>query len=85
MHVAKNFGKGAPVRINTAPFSEIKVVLGFTEVRALMDYREKNGEKPSFAIIGQGSGQSDAAKAEGQKAKIERLPLVGQLVYPAGC
>jgi len=49
-YLTKNFGKGAPVRINTAPFSEIKVVLGFTvpEVRALMDYREKNGELKSF-------------------------------------
>ena len=70
-YLAKNFGKGAPVRINTAPFSEIKVVLGFTvaEVRALMDYREKNGELKSFDQLLKVPG-IDAAKAEGQKAKI---------------
>ena len=70
-YLTKNFGKGAPVRINTAPFSEIKVVLGFTvaEVRALMDYREKNGELKSFDQLLKVPG-IDAAKAEGQKAKI---------------
>src|ERR1022692_909435 len=42
-YLAKNFGEGAPVRINTAPFAEIRLVLGFTvaEVRALLDYREQ--------------------------------------------
>jgi competence protein ComEA len=70
-YLTKNFGKGAPVRINTAPFSEIKVVLGFTvpEVRALLDYREKNGELKSFDQLLKVPG-IDAAKAEGQKAKI---------------
>jgi len=70
-YLTKNFGKGAPVRINTAPFSEIKVVLGFTvpEVRALMDYREKNGELKSFDQLLKVPG-IDAAKAESQKAKI---------------
>ncbi len=70
-YLTKNFGKGAPVRINTAPFSEIKVVLGFTvpEVRALLDYREKNGELKSFDQLLKVPG-IDAAKAESQKAKI---------------
>jgi competence protein ComEA len=70
-YLAKNFGKGAPVRINTAPFAEIKIVLGFTvpEVRALMDYREKNGDLKSFDQLLKVPG-IDPAKAEGQKAKI---------------
>ena len=70
-YLTKNFGKDAGVRINTAPFSEIKVVLGFTvpEVRALLDYREKNGELKSFDQLLKVPG-IDAAKAEGQKAKI---------------
>jgi competence protein ComEA len=70
-YLAKNFGKGAPVRINTAPFAEIKIVLGFTvpEVRALIDYREKNGDLKSFDQLLKVPG-IDPAKAEGQKAKI---------------
>ncbi len=71
VYLTKNFGQGSPVRINTAPFSEIKVVLGFTvpEVRALLDYREKNGELKNFDQLLKVPG-IDAAKAEGQKAKI---------------
>ena len=70
-YLAKNFGKGAPVRINTAPFAEIKVVLGFTvaEVRAVLEYREKNGELKSFEELLKVPG-IDAAKAEAQKARI---------------
>ena len=70
-YLAKNFGKGAPVRINTAPFAEIKVVLGFTpvEVRALLDYREKNGALKSFEELLKVPG-IDAAKAEAQKSRI---------------
>ena len=70
-YLAKNFGKGAPVRINTAPFAEIKVLLGFTpvEVRALLDYREKNGALKSFEELRKVPG-IDAAKAEAQKSRI---------------
>jgi mono/diheme cytochrome c family protein len=32
-YLAKNFGQGAPVRINTAPFAEIRAVLSFTVAR----------------------------------------------------
>jgi competence protein ComEA len=70
-YLAKNFGKSAPVRINTAPFAEIKVVLGFTvaEVRALLEYREKNGELKSFEELLKVPG-IDAAKAEAQRPRI---------------
>ena len=70
-YLAKNFGEGAPVRINTAPFAEIRVVLGFTiaEVRALLDYREKHGALRRFEELLQVPG-IDAAKAEAQKSRI---------------
>jgi competence protein ComEA len=70
-YLAKNFGKGAPVRINTAPFAEIKVILGFTpvEVRALLDYRERNGPLKSFEELLKVPG-IDAAKTEAQKSRI---------------
>ena len=70
-YLAKNFGPGAPVRINTAPFAEIKVVLGFTvaETRALLEYREKNGDWKSFEELRKVPG-IDLAKAAAQKARI---------------
>jgi competence protein ComEA len=70
-YLAKNFGKDAPVRINTAPFAEIKVVLGFTvaEVRAFLEYRDKNGDLKSFEDLVKVPGL-DVAKVEAQKARI---------------
>ena len=70
-YLAKNFGKDSPVRINTAPFAEIKVVLGFTvaEVRAVLESREKNGPLKSFEELLKVPG-IDAAKAEAQKSRI---------------
>ena len=70
-YLARNFGEGAPVRINTAPFAEIRVVLGFTipEVRALLDYREKHGVLQSFEELLKVPG-IDTAKAEAQKSRI---------------
>ena len=70
-YLSKNFGQGAPVRINTAPFAEIKAVLGFTvpEVRAFLEYREKNGDLKDLDQLLKVPG-IDAAKIESQKAKI---------------
>jgi competence protein ComEA len=70
-YLTKNFGKDAPVRINTAPFAELKVVLGFTvaEVRAFLEYRDKNGELKSFEDLVKVPG-IDAAKVEAQKSRI---------------
>ncbi len=70
-YLDKFFGKGAPVRINTAPFAELRVVLGFSvaEVRALVEYRDKNGAFKSFEDLLKVPGV-DAAKVTAAKAKI---------------
>ena len=70
-YLDKFFGKGAPVRINTAPFAELRVVLGFSvaEVRALVEYREKNGAFKTFEDLQKVPGL-DAAKLTSLKAKI---------------
>jgi competence protein ComEA len=70
-YLAKNFGQGAPVRMNSAPLVEIKVVLGFSvpESQAVVDYREKNGTIKSFEELLKISGV-DAAKAEAARTKM---------------
>jgi len=70
-YLDKFFGKGAPVRINTAPFAEIRVVLGFSvaEVRALVEYREKNGPFKTIEDLAKVPGL-DAGKLGAAKAKI---------------
>jgi competence protein ComEA len=70
-YLTKNFGKEAGVRINTAPFAELRVVLGFSvaEVRAFMEYRDKNGGLKTFDELLKVPG-IDAAKAEAQKSRI---------------
>jgi competence protein ComEA len=44
-YLARNFGKDAKVNMNTAPLSELMVVLGFTqdESNALVEYRTDRG------------------------------------------
>jgi competence ComEA-like helix-hairpin-helix protein len=44
-YLVQNFGPDSKVRINTAPFSEIRVVLGFSsdDTKAIMAYREQHG------------------------------------------
>ena len=70
-YLAKNFGKGSPVQMNTAPFVEMKVVLGFTvpEARAIVDYREKNGVFKSVDDVLKVPGL-DPAKLEAQKSRM---------------
>jgi competence protein ComEA len=70
-YLAANFGKDSPVRMNTAPFVEIKVVLGFTvaEARAIVEYREANGPFHSVEDLRKVPGV-DAAKVDAQKTRI---------------
>jgi len=70
-YLAKNFGRGAPVRINTAPLVEIKVVLGFSvaESQAVVNYRTKNGAIKSYEELLKIPGV-DAAKAEASRSKM---------------
>jgi competence ComEA-like helix-hairpin-helix protein len=44
-YLVQNFGPGSKVRINTAPFSEIRIVLSFTneETKAIIAYRDQHG------------------------------------------
>ncbi|MGA3238301.1 MAG: helix-hairpin-helix domain-containing protein [Bryobacteraceae bacterium] len=45
-YLVHNFGPDSKVRINTAPVSEIRVVLGFTneETKAIIAYRDEHGD-----------------------------------------
>src|SRR5579863_6566457 len=44
-YLTKNFGPDSKLYVNTAPFGEIKTILGLTndETQAILDYRQKNG------------------------------------------
>jgi competence protein ComEA len=70
-YLAKNFGRGAQVLMNTAPLVEIKVVLGFSvpESQAVVDYREKNGAIKTYEELVKIPGV-DSAKAEAARAKM---------------
>jgi competence ComEA-like helix-hairpin-helix protein len=45
-YLTHNFGPDSKVRINTAPFSEIRLVLSFTneETKAIIAYRDQHGD-----------------------------------------
>jgi len=45
-YLVHNFGPDSKVQINTAPFSEIRLVLNFTneETKAIIAYREQRGD-----------------------------------------
>jgi competence protein ComEA len=70
-YLAANFGKDSPVRMNTAPFVEMKVVLGFSvaEARAIVDYREKNGPFQSAEDLRKVPG-IDVAKVDARKSRM---------------
>ena len=70
-YLATNFGPDSPVRINTAPFAEIKFVLGFTvaETTALLQYRQKFGPLKGFPDLLKVPG-IDPAKAASRKPQI---------------
>lgn len=70
-YLVHNFGKGAKVNVNTAPYSELMVVLGFTadESKALVSYRGEHGALKDWSELAKVSGL-DAQKMEAQKEKM---------------
>jgi competence ComEA-like helix-hairpin-helix protein len=70
-YLVNNFGPGAKVNMNTAPQSELMVVLGFTadESKALVAYRADHGAHKEWRDVAKVPGV-DAKKVEGQKDKM---------------
>jgi competence ComEA-like helix-hairpin-helix protein len=70
-YLVRNFGPGAKVNVNTAPLSELMVVLGFTadESKALAAYRTGHGAFKDWREVAKVSGV-DAKKVEAQKDKM---------------
>jgi competence ComEA-like helix-hairpin-helix protein len=70
-YLVRNFGPGAKVNMNTAPLSELMVVLGFTadESKALVAYRTGHGAFKDWSEVARVSGV-DAKKVESQKDKM---------------
>ena len=67
-YLARNFGKDSKVNMNTAPHSELIVVLGFTapESQALVAYREGHGDFKEWRDLLKVPGV-DARKVEAKK------------------
>ena len=70
-YLVRNFGKDAKVNMNTAPHSELMVVLGFTvdESKALVAYRTGHGAFKEWSDVLKVPGV-DAKKVEEQKDKM---------------
>jgi competence ComEA-like helix-hairpin-helix protein len=67
-YLVRNFGPDAKVNMNTAPHTELMVVLGFTidESKALVAYRTDHGAFKEWGDVAKVPGV-DAKKVEGQK------------------
>ena len=70
-YLAKNFGKDSKVNMNTAPHSELLVVLGFTaaESQALVTYRTDYGNFKEWRDVLKVPGL-DGKKVEDRKDKM---------------
>jgi competence protein ComEA len=70
-YLAKNFGQGSKVQMNTAPLEEIKKVLGFTvpEANAIVSFRAQNGPYKDWRDVLKAPGV-DAAKVEAKKDEM---------------
>jgi competence protein ComEA len=70
-YLEQNFGKDSKIRINTAPFEELKSVLGLTveETKAVLSYRKENGDFKSWQDLLKVPGV-DAKKIESKKESI---------------
>lgn len=74
-YLVHNFGPDAKVNMNTAPLSEIMVILGFTadESKALVAYRTDHGAFKQWSDVAKVTGV-DAKKVEAQKDKMAFQP-----------
>ena len=70
-YLLSNFGPAAKVNMNTAPQSELMVVLGFTadESKALVSYRIDHGAFKEWSDVAKVPG-IDATKVESKKEKM---------------
>jgi competence ComEA-like helix-hairpin-helix protein len=70
-YLARNFGRDSKVNMNTAPHSELIVVLGFTvdESKALVQYRTDHGGFQDWSDVRKVPGV-DGRKVEAQKDKM---------------
>jgi competence protein ComEA len=71
-YLTQNFGKGSKIHINTAPFEELRSVLGLSvdETKAVLAYRNENGNFKSWQDLLKVPGV-DAKKIESRKELIE--------------
>src|SRR4051812_48799608 len=70
-YLTRNFGKASKVHINTAPFEELRSVLGLSveEAKAVLTYRKENGDFKSWEDLLKVPGV-DAKKIESRKESI---------------
>jgi len=70
-YLVHNFGPDAKVNMNTAPLSELMVVLGFSadESKALVAYRTAHGAFKQWADVAK-VPEVDAKKVEAQKERM---------------
>jgi competence protein ComEA len=67
-YLTKNFGPDSKICVNTAPFSELKSILGLTnqETQAVLDYRKSNGNFEQWTDLLKVAGL-DGKKIEAKK------------------
>jgi competence protein ComEA len=70
-YLVHNFGPDSKVRINTAPFSEIRLVLSFTneETKAIIAYRDQHGDFKELRDL-LGVPGVDSKKVEAKKEML---------------
>jgi competence protein ComEA len=70
-YLSQNFGKGSKIHVNSAPFEELRSVLGLTveETKAVMAYRKEKGDFQSWEDLQKVPGV-DAKKIESKKELI---------------
>ena len=88
-YLVSNFGKGAKVNMNTAPYSELMVVLGFSadESKALVAYRSEHGGLEGLERTRQSfrPGRPEVGSAEGKDGVLIAYFDAGRGPRPASC